>query len=120
MSAPAAIFVRFQVPGWHAWDGAPHHRAYLGQSHRHLFHFEVQMDVLHGNREVEFHDLLDQSRAVLKQLAPAGQFGGQSCEMIATSLGRFLAKTYGRACQVTVSEDGECGAVVDTPAPGDS
>lgn len=117
MTTAATIFVRLQVPGWHRWDGAPPHRDYLAHPHRHTFHIEARMQVRHDDREVEFHDVIDRVRGLLKQLAPGGDFGGQSCERIAAVLGRALACSYDRACQVTVSEDDECGATVDVAAP---
>ena len=109
----STIFVRFQVPGFHHWPEPTSERAYLGQRHRHLFHVEVRMEVGHDDREVEFHDLLDFARAQF----PGGELGGQSCEMMARQLGKEIARRFGRAIEVTVSEDGEVGAVVVTPRP---
>ena len=51
------IFVKLRVPGFHHWPNPSINRAYLGDSHRHLFHLEVSMPVGHSDREVEFHDL---------------------------------------------------------------
>lgn len=113
----AAIFVRFDVPGWHWWESAPKHRAYLASAHRHVFRVEVRMTVTHDDREVEFHDLIDKARSLLSKLAPQGAFGGQSCERIASVLGMALAAVYDRQVEVTVSEDGECGATVQTKRP---
>lgn len=109
----STIFVRFQVPGFHHWPEPTRERAYLGQRHRHLFHVEVRMEVGHDDREVEFHDLLDYARRCF----PGGELGGQSCEMMARELGKEIARRFGRAVEVTVSEDGEAGAVVVTPRP---
>lgn len=108
----ATIFVRFQVPGFHCWPEPTPERAYLGQRHRHLFHVEVRIKVAHDDREVEFHDLLDFAREAL----PGGELGAQSCEMLARALGAKVAARYRRAVEVSVSEDGEVGAVVVTPA----
>ncbi len=112
----STIFVRFQVPGFHHWPEPTERRAYLGQRHRHLFHVEVRMEVGHDDREVEFHDLLDFARAQF----PGGELGGQSCEMMARQLGKEIARRFGRAVEVTVSEDGEVGAGVLTPRPADA
>lgn len=115
----SVIWVACQVVGWHNWADAPAHRAYLAHPHRHVFHVKVTIPVEHDDREVEFHDLLDWvHRQGLEVIGPGGQFGGQSCETIAARLADLVQREYGRACEVEVSEDGECGAIVDTPAPG--
>lgn len=101
--------VRFTLPGWHRWPGAPERRGYLGTEHRHLFHFEVELELLHDDREVEFHDLLGEA----KSAAHGPNFGTQSCEQIAAGLIDHFEEFYpGRDVRVAVFEDGECGAVV--------
>jgi hypothetical protein len=116
MTDAATIFVRFTSPGFHCWDGAPEHRAYLGQVHRHLFHVEVRMQVAHDDREVEFHDLQDYSHFVFGTLGLDGNYGSRSCEMLARALGTELANKFQRLVTVIVSEDGECGAEVAVAA----
>jgi len=107
------IFVKLRVPGFHHWPNPSINRAYLGESHRHLFHLEVSMPVGHSDREVEFHDLLDDVRT----LFPAGQdHGGKSCEMMAEQIGHTLRVHYKRPVTVEVSEDGEVGARITTDA----
>lgn len=106
------IFVTFDVVGFHQWPGATGRRAYLADRHRHKFHFRVEMPVAHCEREVEFHDLLDDARCRVLRMAPNGEFGGQSCESIAEGLLRYLVATYRRPVVVTVSEDNEVGAIV--------
>ncbi len=108
VTATATIFVKFQVQGFHSWPAAPKHRDYLASSHRHLFCVEVRCDVSHDDREVEFHDLLDFAKASF----PAGDRGAASCEMMARQLGDVLSTRFNRSFEVTVSEDGEVGAIV--------
>ena len=103
------IFVKLRVPGFHYWPKASTNRAYLGERHRHLFHLVVSMVVGHADREVEFHDLLDEVR----RLFPVGEdHFGKSCEMMAQEMGHTLATKYNRPVTVEVSEDGEVGARV--------
>jgi hypothetical protein len=111
----ATIFVRFIAPGFHCWTGAPEgERSYLADRHRHLFHVEVRMKVAHDDREVEFHDLLDEARAIFTEdLSHDSDYGSQSCEMLGRTLGKHLAMQYKRPVTVIVSEDGECGAQVE-------
>lgn len=101
--------VRFQVPGFHCWQGATGDRAYLADRHRHLFHVEVKIAIFHNDRELEFHDFLDFCRANF----PGGEMGGQSCEMMAETLIKAIQTRYpGRSMTVSVFEDGEVGAEV--------
>lgn len=104
----ALIFVTFQVEGWHCWPMATGRRAYLASKHRHLFHVRVACETWHDDREIEFHDLLDQS----KFFFGSGDFGDSSCEHMARQLAEKLGTMYNRDFAVEVSEDGECGSVV--------
>ena len=105
----ATIWVRFTAEGWHHWPGAPEHRAYLGVSHRHLFHVRVEVPVSHDQRDIEFHDLLDTAR----ELWGDGDHQGRSCETLARELGEALVRLLPVAwVEVEVSEDGEAGATV--------
>lgn len=108
----AAIFVRFTEEGFHCWPQAPEHRAYLRERHRHLFHVDVETRVLHDEREIEFHDLLSEARALFRGRLIYGDETGASCETMARALAQELAALHDRMVTVTVSEDGECGARV--------
>lgn len=110
---PVSIFVRFTRHGVHCWPGAPERRAYLRNPHRHLFHVEVQMEVTHDDREVEFHDVQQFAMANF----PGGDMGSQSCEMMARALCGVVSARFARVVRVTVAEDGEVGAVVTGRAP---
>ncbi len=110
MTNPAEIFIRFTFPGFHRWEGAPEHRSYLASRHRHLFGVEVKCLVYNDDREIEFHDLLEESKAFFSE----PERGNQSCEMMARALGEYLASRHQRSFTVTVNEDGECGATVIT------
>lgn len=102
--------VRFTFEGWHHWPEAPPGRRYLAASHRHLFHAEVELDQMAGDREVEFHDLLDQARSGIE---PPGQndFGRSSCEQIAVVIARVVRLRWPeRFLSVAIFEDNECGA----------
>lgn len=102
--------VRFTVAGFHCWPDAPMWRAYLRERHRHLFHFEVSLEVRHNERDVEFHDLLTLCQ---DQYPATMEFGDRSCEAIAEELIGVLKFHYpDRRMSVGVFEDGEVGAVV--------
>jgi hypothetical protein len=104
------IWVTWRAPGFHRWLGAEGKRRYLADRHRHVFHFKVALDVRHNDREVEFHDLLDHCRAITR---PEHDWDLSSCEDIAKLILIRVAERWpDRRPQVSVSEDGECGAVV--------
>jgi hypothetical protein len=102
------IFVRFTAEGFHSWSGAPQHRTYLANLHRHLFYVEVRCNVTHDDREIEFHDLLDKAKELFKSI----DMSEKSCEQMARDLGNSLVQEYDRTFTVEVSEDNECGAKV--------
>ena len=101
--------VRFTVEGWHRWEDAPPHRDYLAHNHRHLFHVEASVPLLHNEREVEFHDLLDFCKSVFNGTG----LNGDSCETMAEKLAKKIAERFVRSACVSVFEDGEVGAIVE-------
>lgn len=104
------ILVRWQSPGFHNWPDAPAHRSYLADRHRHLFFFEVELDVFHDDRDIEFHDLQDWCR----EATPANyEYGAMSCEAIARNVLTQIEQRWpGRHPMVSVLEDNEAGAKV--------
>lgn len=104
------IFVRWERVGFHRWQDAPGHRAYLRERHRHLFKFEVSVTVNHDDREIEFHDLLDVCTGALG----GDEHGRMSCEQLAQRILERVEHVYpGRPVySCLVAEDGECGARV--------
>lgn len=106
------IWVEFRHAGLHCWPGAPEHRAYLRTPHRHLFHVTVFTEVKHDDREIEFHDLLEQSKSIFEKSFDELPIQ-RSCETMARRLHGWLVSLHGRDFKVSVSEDGECGAIVE-------
>lgn len=102
----AVIRVRFSESGMHCWPTAPERRAYLRNLHRHLFIVTVETPVVHDEREIEFHDLLEDAKDMFHIS------GDWSCEQAARMLAQKLVNGYSRPMTVTVSEDGECEAQV--------
>lgn len=96
------------MPGRHHWPGAPEKTAFLRNSHRHLFHFEVDIPVNHDDRDVEFFDFQNQLANALYHGWRADGFGtydfkNNSCEMLAS----WVLDQFPAARRCTVSEDGE-------------
>jgi len=103
------IVVKHRAPALHYWADAPVHRDYLRVPHRHLFTYVVRLEVHHGDREVEFHDVLQWLAARV-----CVDWGGRSCENIAADLRMAMLSRQPNhvRCTVEVWEDDECGAVV--------
>lgn len=110
------IWVRFQREGIHKYpqaltDPQLADVQYLGYPHRHMFHFEVSIEVWHNDREIEFI----QFKHFLENLyGNTLDLNNRSCEMIADELYLSIAEKYlNRKVIVKVSEDGENGCTIE-------
>jgi hypothetical protein len=108
-----SIWVTFQKEGIHCYPAAAtdpklESVSFLGHPHRHMFHFRVEMEVFHDDRDVEFIML----KRELEGLYNTGtlQLNNMSCEMIARELLFYLTHNYpDRNIAIEVSEDNENG-----------
>lgn len=109
MARQKFIFVTFQKEGIHNYPDAPDGVEFLRHPHRHMFHFQVELEVFHDDREVEFILL----KRELEGLYSKGTLNlyYKSCEMMADDLAEYIYEHYsGRDFAIEVSEDGENGA----------
>jgi hypothetical protein len=113
--AKRMIFVRFQREGIHCYplaatDSQLADVSFLGTPHRHIFHFEVSIEVTHNDRDIEFI----QFKRWLESLYQGTlELNFKSCEMISDDLYEQIAGRYPeRDIEITVSEDGENGATI--------
>lgn len=106
------IQVRCEFEGFHLWSDAPDSVAFLRTLHRHIFHVTAELQVTHDNRELEFVLVKRDLQRKIALLYPDKLVG--SCEMVARDIYHYLKSKYGvdRAVTVSVSEDGENGAVL--------
>lgn len=120
-AAKRMIFVTFQKEGIHCYPAAATDPAlktgdmydvsFLGTPHRHIFHFNVSVEVFHNDRDIEFI----QFKRWLENLYSQGtiQLDYKSCEMLSDDLYDQIATRYpDRDITITVSEDGENGATI--------
>jgi len=128
-NAKRSIWVTFTKEGIHKYPAALEDPAlatgdeydvsFLGYPHRHTFHFKVQIQVTHNDRDIEFIQFkrwlenlyaeVDSSTAVL-------QLDYKSCEMIADDLYLQINDKYpGRFVVIDVAEDGENGCQIVYP-----
>ena len=102
------IWVTFQKEGIHKYPDAPEGVEFLKYPHRHMFHFRVELEVFHDDRDVEFILL----KRELEGLYNEGtlQLDYKSCEMMADDLYDYISANYAeRDVVIEVSEDGENG-----------
>ena len=120
-AAKRMIFVTFQKEGIHCYPAAATDPAlktgdqydvsFLGTPHRHIFHFNVSIEVFHNDRDIEFI----QFKRWLLNLYSEGTIllDYKSCEMLSDDLYNQIATRYpDRDITITVSEDGENGATI--------
>jgi len=119
--AKRMIFATFQKEGIHCYPAAATDPAlatgdeydvsFLATPHRHIFHFNVAIEVFHDDRDIEFI----QFKRWLENLYKGGtlELNYKSCEMISDNLYEQISTRYpDRDIEITVSEDGENGATI--------
>lgn len=82
--------------------------SFLANPHRHMFHFRIELEVYHDNRDVEFI----QMKRIIESWYSNGTLtlDYKSCEMLATDLYQKVSDMWpARDVQIEVSEDGENG-----------
>lgn len=125
MLAKRYIWVTFQKEGIHKYPAAledpllatgdEYDVSFLGYPHRHIFHFKVQIEVFHNDRDIEFI----QFQRWLENLYNKGtlELDYKSCEMISDDLYDQISERYtGRSITINVSEDNENGCRIYYPA----
>ena len=115
------IFVRFQKEGIHKYPAAATDPAlatgdeydvsFLATPHRHIFHFDVAIEVFHNDRDIEF---IQFKRWLENQYSQnILELNYKSCEMISDDLYEIIATRYpNRNIAIQVSEDNENGATI--------
>jgi len=118
MTNKMMIWITFQREGIHCYPAAATDPklatggwldvSFLASPHRHIFHFRIEMEVFHDDRDVEFI----QAKRMIEKLYDTGtlQLNYKSCEMLAKDLYEQLKAMFGaRDYVIEVSEDGENG-----------
>ena len=113
------IWVTFQKEGIHKYPAAltdPKLKtddemdvSFLGYLHRHIFHFRVEIEVFHDDRDIEFIQFKRELESLYSEQG-AMSLDYQSCEMIARELAKYIHTKYpNRALSISVAEDNENG-----------
>lgn len=114
--ATRMIFVTFQKEGIHCYPAAgtdPNLQdvSFLAFPHRHIFHFNVGIQVTHNDRDIEFIQFKRWLEGLFETRTLELNF--KSCEMISDDLYDQIATKYpGRDITITVAEDNENGATI--------
>ena len=119
--AERKIWITFRKEGMHRYPAAAtdpllatgdeYDVSFLANPHRHIFHFQVWIDVFHNDRDIEFI----QFKRWLENLYRNGtlELDFKSCEMIADDLYLQISGRYpNRAVWIEVAEDGENGCLI--------
>jgi hypothetical protein len=118
--AKRMIWVTFQKEGIHCYPAASidanlatgdeYDVSFLGTPHRHIFHFNVAIQVFHNDRDIEF---IQFKRWLENLYRGTLELNYKSCEMISDDLYQSIANRYpDRDIHITISEDGENGATI--------
>jgi hypothetical protein len=118
--AKRMIWVTFQKEGIHCYPAASidanlatgdeYDVSFLGTPHRHIFHFNVAIQVFHNDRDIEF---IQFKRWLENLYRGTLELNFKSCEMISDDLYQSIANRYpDRDIHITISEDGENGATI--------
>jgi hypothetical protein len=108
------ISVSFQKEGIHKYpaaltDESLQDVSFLGHPHRHMFYFEVAIDVFHNDRDIEFI----QFKRWLEALYEKGvlNLDHKSCEMLSDELAEHIGARYSkRTVTISIKEDNENGS----------
>lgn len=107
------IIIRTRWSGLHRWSDAPEEVKFLGSFHRHEFHIELEIEVHHNDRELEFFIVKNRLN---KHLLQWPEQSDRSCEMMARDIIEWTRKEFPHAKYRTINcsvfEDGENGAKV--------
>lgn len=109
-----SIWVTFQKEGIHKYPAALYRDElkdveFLGFPHRHIFHFRVEIEVTHADRDIEFILFKRELESLYSQGVLKLDY--KSCEMLCDDLAEYIKAKYpNRSLKITVSEDGENGA----------
>jgi len=115
-TAGKSIWVRFQREGIHCYPAAATDPnladvAFLAHPHRHIFHFEVRIAVVHNDRDIEFIQFKRWLESMFDDKTL--QLDHKSCEMISDDMFAMIAEKYpDRDVIISVSEDNENGSMI--------
>lgn len=115
MITKRTITVKFAVEGIHKYPEAGTNPdladvSFLQYPHRHMFHFTVEIDVTHNNRDLEFIQVKRYCQRLFNDII---DIDFMSCEMLCEQLIEQLSRKYpNRNIVVSCFEDDENGSTL--------
>lgn len=121
--AKRMVWVTFRKEGIHRYPAAEldpnlktgdkYDVSFLAHPHRHIFHFNVSIEVFHNDRDLEFIQFKRWLEGLYSSDQTVLSLDYKSCEMISDDLYQVISSRYpDRDVEITVSEDGENGATI--------
>ena len=110
------VWVTFQKEGFHCYPAAGTDErlkdvSFLQYKHRHIFHFRVDIEVFHNERDIE---IILFKRFCEDMLGNKIELNNKSCETLATEMAEQIGAKYpNRKLKISVSEDNENGAYLE-------
>ena len=99
------IWITFKKEGIHKYPDAPEEVEFLRYPHRHIFHFRVEIEVFHDDRDIEFIMFKRELESLYDEKTL--QLDYKSCEMISDDLSTYIKdKSPQMDLIIEVSEDG--------------
>jgi hypothetical protein len=116
------IWVKFEKEGIHRYPAAEtdpslatgdeYDVSFLSHPHRHIFHFQVFIEVEHNDRAIEFIQFKRWLENLYREKTLVLDY--KSCEMISEDLYNIITSKYpNRSIKISVSEDNENGAYME-------
>ena len=120
-AAERKIWITFRREGIHRYPAAltdpalctagEYDVSFLGNAHRHIFHFRVWIDVFHNDRDIEFIQFKRWLESLYNDATLSLDY--KSCEMMSDDLYEKIHERYSdREVWIEVSEDGENGSFI--------
>ena len=115
------IWVTFRKEGIHCYPAAledpklktgdKYDVSFLGNPHRHIFHFRVWISMQHNDRDIEFIQFKRWLESMYNNSTLSLDY--KSCEMMSDDLYEKIVERYSdREVWIEVSEDGENGSFI--------
>jgi len=107
------INVKFAFIGNHKWSNAPEEVIFLRDVHRHIFNIEIEFEVTHNDRELEFFIMQNEVAKAIENLYKKTEwiymwYSVWSCEQVAEALLEYFSPEYS-INKISINEDWENG-----------
>ena len=97
MNKQTRVWITFQREGFHQYPAALTDPQladvkFLGYEHRHIFHFRIEIEVFHDDRDVEFILFKREIEGLFTQ--DILHINNKSCEMLSDDIAAYIYNNY--------------------------